>query len=182
MSTTSSGGEFLGRLAMRLGARPSRLLAGGGGILLFAMMLLTLFDVAGRYLFNSPLPAVSELVAYMMAGVVFGTLPHVCFTEQNITIDLMDGVVPTRLKRLQGTIVNVISAGTLAFISWRLVDKAISDFSYPETTPELSMTIWPFTAAIALLCIVATIAQSCVSVLYLTHARENLINTTSQDI
>ncbi|BCH29354.1 hypothetical protein MesoLjLc_12840 [Mesorhizobium sp. L-8-10] len=179
MTPSSRQHDTVTRAASRLGGRPSRLLAGAGGIMLFAMMLLTLLDVAGRYLFDSPLPATSELVAYMMAGLVFGTLPYVSYTERNVTIDLLDETVPARLKRSQGIFVNLFSTAALGFITWRLADKAAFDLAYPETTPELSMSIWPFTVLMALLCAFATVTQFCAALLYITGERQSPSDTTS---
>jgi len=154
-----------------LGDLPSRALALIAGLILFAMMLLTLFDVAGRYLFNSPLPATSELIALMIAGLVFCALPYVCFREMHVTIDILDDVVPDWLKRIQGMFVNVFSAVALLVIAWRLYEMSITHYRYEEVSDELLMPFWPFTAAMAFLGVVAAWAQICAAAQYATGAR-----------
>ena len=96
-------------LAYWIGIVPLQALAMISCAVLFLMMTLTFIDVGGRYVFNSPLPALAEIIAFMMAGLVFCILPMVCFREGHVTIDLLDGVVPRRLKRAQGVFINLAS-------------------------------------------------------------------------
>ena len=156
-----------------IGMAPLRALAAISCLVLFLMMAMTFVDVAGRYLFNSPLPALAEIVSFMMAGLVFCVLPMVCFREGHVTIDLLDGVVPRRLKRLQGVSVNLVSAGAVSFIAWRLWVKAMSHLEYEEATDELYMDIWPFSTGMAVLCALAALAQLAVAAAYLTGARDD---------
>ena len=160
-------------LAFWIGTVPLRVLAAVSCLVLFLMMAMTFVDVAGRYLFNSPLPALAEIVSFMMAGLVFCVLPTVCFREGHVTIDLLDGAVPPRLKRLQGVSVNAVSAGVMLFIAWRLWVKAMAHLEYEEATDELYMDIWPFSTGMAILCTLAALAQLAVTAAYLTGARDD---------
>jgi TRAP-type C4-dicarboxylate transport system permease small subunit len=141
-----------------LGDIPSRALVFLACIFLFVMMTGTFIDVAGRYLFNSPLPASAELTAFIMPAMIFCALPLVCFREENVTIDLLDAFVPSGAKRMQGFIVSLISAATMAFMSWRLYAKFSSHFEYEEVTDELFMSLWPFSLGISILAAIATLA------------------------
>lgn len=171
--STGPAGTGRSRPAFWLGVAPLRALAAVSCLVLFLMMAMTFVDVAGRYLFNSPLPALAEIVSFMMAGLVFCILPMVCFREGHVTIDLLDGLVPRRLKRAQGVFVNLVAAGAVLFIAWRLWDKAMTHLEFEEATDELYMDIWPFSAAMAILCVLAAIAQLAVAAAYLTGARED---------
>lgn len=155
------------------GFLPMRILAWISCIVLFLMMMLTFIDVTGRYLFNSPLPALAEIISFMMSALVFCILPLVCFREEHVTIDLLDGFVPTVLKRVQGVFVNVVSAGALAFIAWRLGEKASSHFRFEEATDELYMDIWPFSAGMTVLCVLAAIAQLAAAFMYVIGYRKD---------
>ncbi len=159
--------------AVRLGALPLRALAVISCAILFLMMTLTFIDVSGRYLFNSPLPALAEIISFMMAGLVFCVLPMVCFREGHVTIDLLDGVVPQRLKRAQGVFINVVAAGAVLFIAWRLWVKAMTHLEFEEATDELYMDIWPFSTGMAILCVLAAVAQLAAAAAYLIGARDD---------
>lgn len=154
-----------------LGVLPLQALAVISCAILFLMMTMTFIDVAGRYLFNSPLPALAEIISFMMAGLVFGVLPLVCFREGHVTIDLLDGLVPPRLKQAQGVFINLVSAGAVLFIAWRLWIKAMTHLEFDEATDELYLDIWPFSTGMAILCVLAAIAQLASAVAYLIGAR-----------
>ncbi len=161
------------RLAYWIGVVPLQALAVISCAVLFLMMTLTFVDVTGRYMFNSPLPALAEIIAFMMAGLVFCVLPLVCFREGHVTIDLLDGVVPSRLKRAQGVFINLVAAGAVLFIAWRLWVKAMTHLEFEEATDELYLDIWPFSTGMAILCVLAAVAQLAAAVAYLTGARDD---------
>lgn len=170
----------LSPLAYWIGILPLQALAVISCAVLFMMMTLTFIDVGGRYIFNSPLPALSEIIAFMMAGLVFCVLPMVCFREGHVTIDLLDGLVPPRLKRAQGVFINFVAAGAVLFIAWRLWVKAESHLEFGDATDELYMDIWPFSMGTAILCVLAAVAQFAAAVAYLTGARTDPAQASGQ--
>jgi TRAP-type C4-dicarboxylate transport system permease small subunit len=137
---------------------PSRALALVSCSILFIMMLLTFVDVTGRYIFNSPLPALHEIISFMMPGLIFCILPLVCSKEEHVTIDLLDTFVPKRVKRVQAIFVNLISSGAMFFLAWRLAEKSAAHFEYGEVTDDLYLILWPFSLLIAVLSAIAAIA------------------------
>ena len=136
----------------------SKVLAGVACIVLFAMMLLTFADVLGRYVFLSPLPAAYEMISLMMPGIIFCALPLTMLRETHVTVDLLDAFIPSGLARVQGVVVNLVSAVALALVTWRLGVKAYEDRLYETITDELLLQIWPFGAGMTVLCAVATLA------------------------
>ena len=167
-------------LANRIGILPLQALAVISCAVLFMMMTLTFIDVGGRYIFNSPLPALAEVISFMMAGLVFCILPLVCFREGHVTIDLLDGVVPRKLKRSQGVFVNLVAAGAVLFIAWRLWVKAMTHLEFGDATDELYMDIWPFSTGMAILCVLAAVAQLAAAVCYLVGARDDPAKVSDQ--
>ena len=137
---------------------PSRTLALVSCSILFIMMLLTFVDVTGRYIFNSPLPALHEIISFMMPGLIFCILPLVCSKEEHVTIDLLDTFIPKRVKRVQAIFVNLISSGAMFFLAWRLAEKSAAHFEYGEVTDDLYLILWPFSLLIAVLSAIAAIA------------------------
>lgn len=172
-SSDAASGASSSSLAFWLGTMPMRALAAVSCFVLFMMMALTFIDVTGRYVFNNPLPALAEIIAFMMSGLVFCVLPLVCFREDHVTIDLLDGLVPKALKRLQGAFVNIVSAGAVLFIAWRLWEKAMTHLRFEEATDELYMDIWPFSAGMSILCLLAAVAQLAAAIGYMTGARDD---------
>lgn len=136
----------------------ARLLSLLACLFLFAMMAITFVDVLGRYLFASPLPAAYEIISLMMPALIFCALPLTVLREGHVTVDLLDAVIPGAVARVQAVIVNLVSAGAMGLIAWRLAVRSMDQRYYEEVTDELYLELWPFSAAMAALCAVATLA------------------------
>ena len=72
----------------RLALWVSRFISSLAALVLFFIVLVTCVDVIGRYFFNAPLYAGSELVQVSMAGVIFLSLPVMFFRHEHIVVDL----------------------------------------------------------------------------------------------
>lgn len=136
----------------------SNVLAGVACIVLFSMMLLTFIDVMGRYVFLAPLPAAYEMISLMMPAIIFCALPMSMLRETHVTVDLLDSFVPSALVRVQGVVVNLVSAAALALVTWRLAIKTRDDFEFESVTDELLLLLWPFGLGMTVLCAIATFA------------------------
>lgn len=136
----------------------SKVLAGIACLVLFAMMVLTFVDVMGRYVFLAPLPAAYEMISLMMPAIIFCALPLTMLRETHVTVDLLDGFVRPRLARVQGVFVNMFSAAALALVAWRLGIKSFEDRNWETVTDELLLLVWPFGAAMTVLCAIAALA------------------------
>jgi len=160
------------KLQYWLGEMPSQFLAIVSCAFLFAMMALTFIDVGGRYLFDSPLPAAYEIVSFIMPGIIFCALPTVNLREGHVTIDLLDSFVPERLVRWQNFTVNLFAGIVLGFISWRLAMRSYDHYRFFEATDELYLTLWYFSAAMAVLCGIAALMFVLNALGYLLGVRE----------
>ena len=72
----------------RLALTVSRFISNLSGIAVLWIIAITCVDVVGRYFFNSPLYAGSEMVQVSMAFVIFLSLPGLFFKNENIIVDL----------------------------------------------------------------------------------------------
>ena len=144
------------------------LLGGVAAVLLFCMMVLTFIDVAGRYVFSSPLPAAYELISLIMPAIIFCALPYVGYRENHVTIDLLDIFLSPTVKRWQGFVVNLVSAVALGFIAYRLFARFQDHKRFGEVTDELFLPLWPFSLIMSILCAIATLALIANTVDYLT--------------
>lgn len=94
-------------------------------LLLFAMMAITFVDVVGRYVFSRPVPGGFEIVQYLMALVVFASLPLTTAADSHLSVT----VIPPRTAGAVGLIhkffIRALSLITLGLITWRMADQAI---------------------------------------------------------
>lgn len=107
---------------------------------LFTLMCMTFADVILRSAFNQPIEAATELTRWLMAIVVFASLPAVSFKGQHISVDLLDKLFPTALARFRDSLLSLICGAMLilpAHRTWVLAERARS---YGDVTEYLN---WP---------------------------------------
>ncbi len=89
-------------------------------VFLFAMMIVTVIDVVGRYLFARPLPGAFELTEIMMAVLIFSALPLISARDGHIAVGLLDHLTGPRLAQLRDVVIAVLGGVVTATISVRL--------------------------------------------------------------
>ena len=90
------------------------------GMVLLFMMMLTVTDVAGRFLFSKPLPGSFEIMEFGLAIVVFSALPLVTWDRGHITVSLLEKYFKGKFARFQQLFTLGGSALIMGIVSWRL--------------------------------------------------------------
>lgn len=133
------------------------LCSGAAGVFLFALMLVTVVDVVGRYFLNAPLPGGFELTEFIMAAIVYTGLPPVSKRDGHITIDLLDEATPERLVPPRDIVVHLACLGCFGVFAWRLWLLGDQIAEYGDVTEYLRLPQAPIIYFGALLCAVAAI-------------------------
>ena len=105
----------------RLALWVSRFISSLAAIVLFFIVLVTCVDVIGRYFFNAPLYAGSELVQVSMAGVIFLSLPVMFFRHEHIVVDLFS----IFQRGYLGWILSIVFLTISAYCIWIVADKTM---------------------------------------------------------
>ena len=122
------------------------------GIALFAIMVLTFFDVTGRKLLDNSITGSLELTELLMVVVIFGALPLVSRKGEHVVFDSMDPYLPDFVKKIQRALVHLLCAVSLIALGW-LMWKTGGDFlETGETTAQLKIIKAPFIYGMGLLC------------------------------
>lgn len=124
---------------------------------LFMMMIVTFADVLGRYLFLKPLPAAYEIVSLMMPAIIFLALPLSVLRNIHVTVDLLDSIIPPRVAEFRSVALDLFGSVTMALLAWRLAIRSWDQHRYEEVSDELFLELWPFSAAMAVLCTVTAL-------------------------
>lgn len=128
---------------------------------LFSMMLLTLADVVGRYIFNSPVPGAFEVTEVMMGILVFAIFPIITAREEHISIGLFDHFFRGKLNRIKLTSMSLLSAAFIGLLCWRVWIEAQKHAEYGDHTAYLHIPIAPtvyFMGVMAVLTFFASLA------------------------
>jgi TRAP-type C4-dicarboxylate transport system permease small subunit len=119
--------------------------------LLFGMMVLTFFDVVGRYLLNRPIRGAFEITELGLLVLIFAGLPLVSHADEHVTMDFIDRILPQALARAWVRVMHAICAAIMFFLAWQVWIKANRIASYSDTTDVLRISIGPFVYFMALM-------------------------------
>ena len=134
------------------------LLSAIAGLVLFVMMLLTCADVFGRYFMSAPLLGALELTEILLASLIFTGLPLVTLHQEHITVDVLDGVTPDWLLRVQHVVATTIACVATAYLAWRLYLRGGVMMAAGETTAQLKLQLFWLTYAMSILMALTSLA------------------------
>ena len=128
----------------------SKLLSYAGALVLFALMLLTTMDVAGRYLFNTPLMGVFEITEFMMVCLVFCSLAYTQSKKAHVTVDILIGQMSKKKQRMIDILNYGISVIILALITWKSIERGFEIMASNESSGTLQIPVYPFLFVVGL--------------------------------
>ncbi len=137
-----------------LGSAPSRL----AGVVLFLLMVMTFFDVVLRSAINNPIESATELTRLALAIIVFASLPAVSYKGEHIIVDLMEGVMGPRIRRVLDLLVNVACGILLLWPAWRVWQLAMRARAYGDMTEYLHIPQVYISVFIAVMTFAAAVA------------------------
>ncbi len=123
--------------------RISTWMAAGACISLLVLMLITFFDVMGRYFFNSPLTYSVELIELGMGLTIFFGLAITTLNRGHITVDLISASLPLRYQIILMTLSSVAGVVFIGLMAWRLWDRAVKFMSDGLATQILFLPVHP---------------------------------------
>jgi TRAP-type C4-dicarboxylate transport system permease small subunit len=125
------------------------LLSGGA---LFAIMVLTFFDVLGRKFLSNSIPGSLEITELLMVVVIFGALPLVSERGEHVEFDSLDPYLPAWVRKLQAVLVHLLCAAVLLGLGWLMWRSANQFVESGETTAQLKILKAPFLYGMGVLC------------------------------
>jgi len=137
-----------------LGSTGLAILDALAGVLLIALTLLTLFDVAGRNLIRNPVPGATELTELFLAAFVFVTFPRLAWKSGHIVVDLLDPLCNAAGRKFQALLYGVLSTATFLGLVWPLTRLGIRSLENGDSTIQLGLPIGYVVMFMALLCAV----------------------------
>ena len=127
----------------------SSLLGQAGGLILFCMMLLTVCDVIGRYIFNSPIAGGYEVTETMMVTIVFFFIAYTQAEKGHVAVDLVVIRLPNKIRVLTEIITHLVSLCIFLLIVWMNILRWLELMNRSEHTPIIHLPISPFVLIVA---------------------------------
>jgi TRAP-type C4-dicarboxylate transport system permease small subunit len=138
--------------------RATRGLALAGGLLLIGVLLMTVTSVAGRYLFDAPIPGDYEITELACGVAVFAFLPYCQLHRANIVVEFFTTRLPRTWKRLLDAFHSFAFTVVAVLMAWRLAVGGLGKMADGQTTLYLGIPLyWGYFLAVigaATLCLV----------------------------
>ena len=136
---------------------------------LFAIMWLTLVDVAGRKAISTSVPGSLELTEMLMVLVIFAGLPLVSLRGEHVVFDSLDPMLGAWVRRAQGLVIDLLCAAALLGVAWLMWIMAGNMMSYGDTTAQLKIPQGPFVYLMSVLCGVTALVHLLLTLAPATH-------------
>jgi len=140
-----------------------------GALSLFVMMCLTAADVAGRYIFNSPITGTFELTEFLVLILIFSFLANAQAHKMHVTVDLILSRFPRKVRYYVEVFNHLMSLGIMALITWIGTERAFELKEVSEASPNLGVPFYPFAFFLVLGCLVMCIEYIRNLINVLTH-------------
>ena len=146
--------------------KPLELLCGSvAALALFAIMVLTFFDVGGRKLLSSSIPGSLELTEMLMVLVIFAALPLMSLRGEHVVFNSLDSHLGAAVRRVQRLLVNLLCAFALVGMGWLMWGQAGDIATAGETSAQLKIVRYPFVYLMALMCVLTGVAHVALALL-----------------
>jgi TRAP-type C4-dicarboxylate transport system permease small subunit len=114
-------------------------LEGIAATVLLLLVLLTCFDVAGRYLLNNSIDGAVELTQIGLAIMVFAQMPVITWRGSHVVVDLLDHVLGNRIVKILGIFSVFIISTSFYFLAVRIYQLAERSLRRGELTEYLGL-------------------------------------------
>ena len=112
-----------------------------GGILLFLVVFLNTFSVAGGIVGN-PIPGDFELTEMGVAIAVFAFLPYCQLTNANVTADIFTSRASPRWLALFGLTSSLVALLFSILLFWCMSQGMVDRYNYQYTSAILLIPMW----------------------------------------
>jgi TRAP-type C4-dicarboxylate transport system permease small subunit len=137
----------------------SRVLLVAGTVALAAMMLSTTADVVLRASTDMPIRGVVDLVEVTMLLVVFLGLPEAFLRGEQVTVDLIDHLVPRGVVAYIRAVGAALSTLFLALIAVNMIHPMLDAYRFGDRKADLPIPIWPLAATVIVCVTVSLVAM-----------------------
>ncbi len=114
-----------------------------GGIFIFALMWLTMAEVLGRRLLNSPVPGAIDYIEVGMAAFAFMGAAYCQRLGGHVRMDLLVANLKARLLWAVEALAIAVAAVYIAIIVWASAQDAWRSFSLGDETLDAHLPVWP---------------------------------------
>jgi TRAP-type C4-dicarboxylate transport system permease small subunit len=126
------------------GAGSSRIYKWVSGILITAIMLITVVDVFMRRILNNPLRPSMELTELLIGVAILLAIAYCGVKKGHVFVDFVFVKFSRRLRKNLLIIMHILAVAMCGVFTWQMARYAISTYDGHEHSLILSMPLYPF--------------------------------------
>ncbi len=126
------------------------------GICIFALMVITMWDIIGRRLFSSSVPGVYELSSLGLVVISFLAMGLPQIEGENIGVTMLYNRMKPKVKAIMDLGISILCIGLFALVVKQTIAFALRMSGTNQVTPVLHIPLQPFiyTAAIGIVILI----------------------------
>ena len=114
-----------------------------GALSLAVMMFSTDYDVVARAAFGRPLNGAVDIVEMMVLCVAFLGLPEACLRDEQIRVDILDGLVSPRVLLLLKALGLVLTVVFMAILAASVFKPMLDAYRFGDIKPDTGFPVYP---------------------------------------
>lgn len=138
-----------------------------GAAVLGGLVLMLMYSIVARRLFNAPLKGSFEMTELALVLITFLILAYDSLKGESIIVDIIVSYFPKRARGITAAVIHFLATVMLGILSRQLIVQAIRVHNYGQTTPMLELPVYPFIY-------VAAFGTILLTVVYLKHFLNSL--------
>ncbi len=111
------------------------------GAALMGLMLVTCFDVVGRYFLSRPIEAATELTEIGIAVIIFAEMPLITWRNGHVAVDILDRYISPTLMKVFGSLSAILISAAFYFLAHRIWELAARSIRREEATEHLGFSV-----------------------------------------
>jgi len=127
----------------------SRIVNTAGVSVLLVMMALITTDVILRYVFNSPLRGVYEIVEVILVIVVSFGMAYTAMQKGMVAVEVLVERYPPRVRVIVDIFNSLAGLALFSLISWKTAEQAMTYRAAGETTYVSGLPLYPFVLVVS---------------------------------
>ena len=119
------------------------------GVTLLLLMLLTVYAVVMRYIFNAPILWALDIGRMGLVVLVFFGLAYCGLTGGHIAVDFLGVFAPPRVVQISDVIIRSVCVVLIGLMAWQAMQQGFDAIEMGEGTNELEIPLSPFFIVVA---------------------------------
>jgi len=121
-------------------------------VALFGMMMITVVDITGRYVFSKPISGAWELVSFTLVGASAFALGYCQIRKGHIRVDFLLKRFPGKMQEALTILANFLGLAAFSVMCWRVVlyMQYYLSITKGNATDTLHIPLYPFVLVLAI--------------------------------